>query len=62
MLGGTLKLVKAVEEEHWQLADELLVMIRPASKMDVVYDAMYESRAYADDVFSALSLVTDSAG
>jgi EAL and modified HD-GYP domain-containing signal transduction protein len=35
------------------------MMIRPASKMDVVFQAMYDARAYADEVFASLSSVTD---
>ncbi|KZY45890.1 MULTISPECIES: EAL and HDOD domain-containing protein [Pseudoalteromonas] len=59
MQGASLQLVKAMEEEQWQTAHELLMMIRPASKMDVVFQAMYDARAYADEVFASLSSVTD---
>ena len=59
MQGASLQLVKAMEEEEWQTAHELLMMIRPASKMDVVFQAMYDARAYADEVFASLSSVTD---
>ena len=48
MQGASLQLVKAMEKEQWQTAHELLKMIRPASKMDVVFQAMYDARAYAD--------------
>jgi len=59
MQGASLQLVEAMEEEQWQTAHELLMMIRPASKMDVVFQAMYDARAYADEVFASLSSVTD---
>jgi EAL and modified HD-GYP domain-containing signal transduction protein len=59
MQGASLQLVKAMEEEQWHTAHELLMMIRPASKMDVVFQAMYDARAYADEVFESLSSVTD---
>ncbi len=59
MQGASLQLAKAIEEEQWQLASELLLMIRPASKMEIVFQAMYQARAYADEVFASLSSVTD---
>ena len=59
MQGASLQLAKAMEEEQWHTALELLKMIRPASKMDVVFQAMYDARAYADEVFASLSSVTD---
>ncbi|WP_404341396.1 EAL and HDOD domain-containing protein [Pseudoalteromonas mariniglutinosa] len=56
MLGGALQLARAVEEERWLLAKELLNTIRPASAMDVVFSAMFNAREYADDVFASISV------
>jgi len=54
MLGGTLQLVKAVEDENWLLATKLLETIRPASSIEVVYNAMLSAREYGDEVMASM--------
>ena len=59
MQGASLQLVIAMEKEQWQTATKLLKIIRPAANMDIVYRAMYDARAYADNVFDTLASVAD---
>ncbi|TMN66032.1 diguanylate phosphodiesterase [Pseudoalteromonas sp. S1727] len=54
MLGATLKLARAVEEDNWPLAEKLLETIRPASEIEVVYNAMLSARQYGDDVLASI--------
>lgn len=54
MLGATLKLARAVEEDNWPLAEKLLETIRPASEIEVVYNAMLGARQYGDDVLASI--------
>lgn len=54
MLGATLQLARAVEEDNWQLAGQLLETIRPASEIELVYKAMLEARQYADEVLASI--------
>ncbi|WP_295509260.1 EAL and HDOD domain-containing protein [uncultured Pseudoalteromonas sp.] len=59
MQGASLQLVIAMEKEQWQTATKLLKIIRPVANMDIVYRAMYDARAYADNVFDTLASVAD---
>ncbi|KTF15276.1 EAL and HDOD domain-containing protein [Pseudoalteromonas sp. H105] len=54
MLGATLHLVRAVEEENWPLAEQLLKTIRPASDITIVYNIMLSARAYGDEVLASI--------
>lgn len=54
MMGSSLHLIKAVEEDNWQLAIKLLEMIRPASNIEVVYTAMLDARQYADELLTTI--------
>ena len=54
MLGATLQLVRAVEEENWSLAEQLLETIRPASNIEVVYNIMLSAREYGDEVLASI--------
>lgn len=54
MLGATLQLARAVEEDNWPLAIKLLETIRPASEIDIVYNAMFAARQYGDDVLASI--------
>lgn len=54
MLGSTLKLARAVEEDNWLLAAKLLETIRPASQIDIVYNAMLAAREYGDEVLASI--------
>ena len=54
MLGATLQLARAVEEDNWPLAVKLLETIRPASPIDVIYNAMLVARQYGDEVLASI--------
>ncbi len=54
MLGATLQLTRAVEEDNWLLATKLLETIRPASEIDIVYKAMFVAREYGDEVLASI--------
>lgn len=59
VLGNSLQLVKAIEREQWAEVLLLLKKILPESGISAVFKAMYDARAYADDVYKSLSSVTD---
>ena len=54
MLGATLQLARAVEEDNWALAVKLLETIRPASELEIVYNAMLAARQYGDEVLASI--------
>ena len=54
MLGATLQLVRAVEEDNWPMAEQLLETIRPASNIEVVYNIMLSAREYGDEVLASI--------
>ena len=54
MMGNSLHLIKAVEEDNWQLAKKLLETIRPASNIELVYTAMLDARQYADELLATI--------
>jgi len=54
MMGNSLHLIKAVEEDNWQLAKKLLETIRPASDIELVYTAMLDARQYADELLATI--------
>lgn len=54
MLGATLQLTRAVEEDNWLLAEKLLEAIRPASHIEIVYNAMLSARQYGDEVLASI--------
>jgi EAL and modified HD-GYP domain-containing signal transduction protein len=47
-------LARAVEEDNWPLAVKLLETIRPASPIDVIYNAMLVARQYGDEVLASI--------
>ncbi|MGO2130582.1 MAG: EAL and HDOD domain-containing protein [Pseudoalteromonas prydzensis] len=54
MLGTTLQLARAVEDDNWPFAVKLLETIRPASEIDTVYNAMFAARQYGDEVLASI--------
>lgn len=54
MLGASLQLTRAVEEDNWFLAEKLLETIRPASEIEVVYNTMLSAREYGDEVLASI--------
>lgn len=54
VLGSSLRLVQAVEDDDWPLATKLLETIRPASNIELVFSAMFEARQYADEVLATI--------
>ena len=54
MMGNSLHLIKAVEEDNWQLAKKLLETIRPASNIETVFSAMLDARQYADELLATI--------
>ena len=53
-MGNSLHLIKAVEEDNWQLAKKLLETIRPASNIETVFSAMLDARQYADELLATI--------
>ena len=54
MMGNSLHLIKAVEDDNWQLASKLLETIRPASNIETVFSAMLDAREYADELLATI--------